>query len=79
MFEPIGGSAHEYAGSGQIHPLAAICSVQMLLEYLGERETTEKVLGAVKYVLKEKLTSLGAGKIGYSSKEVGDLVVGCLV
>jgi len=62
----------------QINPLAAICAAQMMLEYLGEDEAAERLLEANKNVVKEKLTSLDAGKMGYSTKEVGDLVVSCL-
>ncbi|MBW1732937.1 MAG: 3-isopropylmalate dehydrogenase [Deltaproteobacteria bacterium] len=75
MFEPIGGSAPKYAGLGQINPLAAVCSVQMMLDHLGEDEAASGVLGAVRRVVKERLKSLDAGKMGYSTGEVGDLVV----
>ena len=78
MFEPIGGSAPKYAGSGRINPLAAIAAVHMMLEYLGEDEAAETLLGAIKSVVKEKLTSLDAGNMGYSTDEVGDLVVSYL-
>jgi len=78
MFEPIGGSAPKYAGSGQINPLAAICAAQMMLEHFGEEEAAATLLEAIKYVVKEKLTGLDAGKMGYSTDEVGDLVAGCL-
>ncbi len=79
MFEPIGGSAPKYAGLGQINPIAAICAAQMMLEYLGEDEAAARLLEAIKNVVKEKLASLDAGKMGYSTKEVGDLVVSCLI
>ncbi len=74
MFEPIGGSAPKYAGLGKINPMAAIGAVQMMLEYLGEEEAAHIVLGAIKKVVKEDLKGLGAGKMGYSTGEVGDLV-----
>jgi len=79
MFEPIGGSAPKYAGLGQINPLAAICAAQMMLDYLGEKEAAASILKAIKYVVNEKITSLDAGKMGYSTDEVGDLVVDYLV
>jgi len=78
MFEPIGGSAPKYAGLGKINPIAAIAAAQMMLEYLGEEEAAASLLKAIKYVVNEKLTSLDAGRMGYSTKEVGDLVVSCL-
>jgi len=75
MFEPIGGSAPKYTGKGVINPLAAICAVQMMLETLGEERGAEKLEDGVKFVTANKLKSLQAGRMGYSTAEVGDLVV----
>ena len=74
MFEPIGGSAPKYTGQHVINPLAAICAGMMLLEHLGERQAAQRVEQAVMRVT-PKLKSLAAGKMGYSTSEVGDLVV----
>ncbi len=74
MFEPIGGSAPKYAGKNVINPLAAISSAAMMLDYLGEKEAADVVEAAVQAVI-PKLKSLSAGKMGYSTQEVGDLVV----
>ncbi len=74
MFEPIGGSAPKYTGQNVINPLAAIGAGQMMLDYLGETEAAAAVETAIKYVVSEKLTSLSAGKMGYGTTEVGDLV-----
>ncbi len=78
MFEPIGGSAPKYAGQGKINPLAAICAVSMMLENLGEHQAAERVEKAVMWVTANKLESLSAGRMGYSTQEVGDLVVEAL-
>ncbi len=78
MFEPIGGSAPKYAGLNKINPLAAISAAQMMLDYLGEKEAARVLLNAIKKVVKDDLKSLEAGKMGYGTKEVGDLVVGYL-
>lgn len=75
MFEPIGGSAPKYTGKNVINPLAAICSLSLLLDSLGESEAALKVEQAVVKVVKEKLETLSAGRMGYSTSEVGDLVV----
>lgn len=75
MFEPIGGSAPKYTGKGVINPLAAICALSMLLDFLGEDKAAIDVENAVKRVVKEDIKSLSAGKMGYSTQEVGDLVV----
>jgi len=74
MFEPIGGSAPKYTGQNVINPLAAIGAGQMMLDYLGETEAAVAVENAIKYVVSEKLVSLSAGKMGYGTSEVGDLV-----
>ncbi len=75
MFEPIGGSAPKYTGKNTINPLAAICALSMLLAQIGQKDAAKAVEGAVIEVVKNKLQSLGAGQMGYSTSEVGDLVV----
>ncbi len=74
MFEPIGGSAPKYTGQGIINPLASIVAGSMMLETLGEREAAEAIESAVMDVTGNKIKSLAAGKMGYSTSEVGDLV-----
>lgn len=74
MFEPIGGSAPKYTGKNVINPLAAICSLAMLLEIIGEEKAATSVEDAVIDIVKNKLTNLGAGKMGYSTSEIGDMV-----
>jgi len=75
MFEPIGGSAPKYTGKNIINPLAAICAGQMMLEQLGEKKAADLIEKSVIKVTSEKLKSLSAGKMGYSTSEVGDLAV----
>ena len=74
MFEPIGGSAPKYTGKGVINPLAAICAMQMMLETLGQEAAGAKIEESVKTVTGTKLKSLAAGRMGYSTSEVGDMV-----
>ncbi len=78
MFEPIGGSAPKYAGLNKINPMAAISAAQMMLEYLGEKEAAGALQNAIKKMVRDDLKSLEAGKMGYSTEEVGDLVAGYL-
>ena len=75
MFEPIGGSAPKYTGKNVINPLAAICALSMLLQELGETKASKMVEDSVKNVVKSKLKDVAAKKMGYSTTEVGDLVV----
>jgi 3-isopropylmalate dehydrogenase len=48
--------------------------MQMMLEWLGETKASAAVERAVVYVLSKKLTSMQAGRMGFSTSEVGDLV-----
>ena len=73
MFEPIGGSAPKYTGQDVINPLAAIEASRMMLKYLGEDEAAKAIQEAVADTT-TKLKSMSAGKMGYSTSEVGDLV-----
>lgn len=75
MFEPIGGSAPKYTGKNVINPLAAICAVGMLLQQVGESKAAGLIEASVKNVVRTKIKDLAAGKMGYSTTEVGDLVV----
>ncbi len=78
MFEPIGGSAPKYTGKNVINPLAAICAGGMMLDTLGEHKAADMIEKAVMEVTSKKLKSLSAGKMGFSTTEVGDLVVKAL-
>jgi len=75
MFEPIGGSAPKYTGLNIINPVAAIAAAQMMLEHLGETSAAALIENAIKRVVSRDLKSLSAGCMGYSTTEVGDLVV----
>ncbi|MCZ6795542.1 MAG: 3-isopropylmalate dehydrogenase [Planctomycetota bacterium] len=78
MYEPIGGSAPKYTGKGVINPLAAIVALSMLLRHsAGWEKAADQVENAVRRVVK-KVKSLSAGKMGYSTSEVGDMVVDAL-
>jgi 3-isopropylmalate dehydrogenase len=73
MFEPIGGTAPGFEGTGKINPLAAIGAAAMMLDTLGEREAARSVEAAVGKVA-GSLPSLRAGEMGSTTAEVGDNV-----
>ena len=75
MFEPIGGSAPKYTGTGKINPMAAIFSVQMMLDQMGEEKAAAMLEKACVEVISKKMKSMGAGKMGMTTSEVGDSVV----
>lgn len=75
MFEPIGGSAPKYTGKNVINPLAAICAAAMMLDNLGEAKAAQAIENTVIKLVSNDIKSLAAGKMGYSTTEIGDLVV----
>jgi 3-isopropylmalate dehydrogenase len=73
MFEPMGGSAPKYQGQNCINPLAAIASLQMMLDHLGERDGARWVEAGIVHAV-ARMDSLAAGRMGMTTSEVGDLV-----
>lgn len=73
MFEPIGGTAPGFEGTGKINPLAAIGAGAMMLRELGEPSAASAIEAAVATTAGE-LPSLRAGEMGMSTSEVGDRV-----
>jgi len=78
MFEPMGGSAPKYTGTHQINPIACISATAMLLEHTGYEKAASRVMRAIQYVTGHKMKSQAAGKMGYTTQQVGDLVVEAL-
>jgi len=74
MFEPIGGTAPSETGKGTINPLAAIGALEMLLRQLGESEAADRVDGGIRAAT-QQMKSMRAGEMGFTTTEVGDLVV----
>lgn len=74
MFEPMGGSAPKYTGLNVINPIATINAVSMLLDHEGYASAANRVMKAIQFVTGTKMKSQSAGKMGYSTSEVGDLV-----
>jgi 3-isopropylmalate dehydrogenase len=66
VFEPVHGSAPDIAGTGQADPRAAIISVAMLLEFLGETEAAARVEKAV----------AASDDVKGTTSEIGDAIAG---
>ncbi len=67
MFEPVHGSAPDIVGTGQADPTAAILSIALMLEHLGQPEaaaTVESLVGAD--------LAVRAGRPARSTDEIGD-------
>ncbi len=80
MYEPIGGSAPKYTGQNVINPIAAIASLAMLLRETGTMNGDAKLVDAGNRVdqairaTTPKMQSQSAGRMGFSTTEVGDLI-----
>jgi hypothetical protein len=70
------GAVTFFAGSRLIRRLGG--GAQMMLDFLGEAEAAKAIESAVINVTREKIKSLAAGRMGYSTSQVGDLVAAAL-
>ena len=73
MFEPIGGTAPAFTGLNQINPMAAITAAHMMVDYLGHTDISQKIESAKIRVI-QQMASMQAGKMGYSTTDIGDKV-----
>ena len=73
MFEPVHGSAPDIAGKGWANPVAAVLSVALCLDHLGEPEAAKSVEEAAVSVLPE-LGTMGGPDMGMSTGQIGDLI-----
>jgi 3-isopropylmalate dehydrogenase len=74
MFEPIGGTAPDHVGKGTINPIAAIAAAQLMLEHVGEAEAAARIDAGIRFAV-TKMASMRAAEMGFTTSEVGDLVV----
>ena len=50
----------------------------MMLDQLGQQAAAERVMSALMHVTGTKMKSQSAGKMGYTTSEIGDLVLDAL-
>jgi 3-isopropylmalate dehydrogenase len=74
MFEPIGGTAPSETGKGTINPLAAIAALMMLLRELGQDAVADRIDRGIGVAV-TKMATMRAGLMGFTTSEVGDLVI----
>ena len=70
MFEPVHGSAPDIAGRGWANPVAAVLSVAMCLDHLGETEAAAALEAAAASILPE-LKAMGGPGMGMSTAKIG--------
>jgi tartrate dehydrogenase/decarboxylase/D-malate dehydrogenase len=54
LFEPVHGSAPDIAGKGIANPIGQIWSGAMMLEHLGEKEASDRIISSIEKTLSEK-------------------------
>jgi len=84
MFEPVHGSSPDIAGQNKANPLAAIDTLALLLKETARQKSDmtlakagEQVAAAVQQVT-PKFTGKRLDRSGYSTTEVGDMVLDAL-
>ncbi|MFM8267907.1 MAG: 3-isopropylmalate dehydrogenase [Ilumatobacteraceae bacterium] len=60
MFEPVHGSAPDIVGTGRANPLAAILSAAMMLDFLGEAASAERIRRACGEPVEGSTSEIGA-------------------
>ncbi len=73
MFEPVHGSAPQFAGKNVINPIAAIATAGMMLNYLGETTAASDIENAMRETIKT-MDSMLVGQMGLTTSQVGDSV-----
>lgn len=75
VFEPVHGSAPDIAGKGIANPIATILATKMMLNYLGENKSAEKIENAVISAIENNmLTPDLQGTL--NTKQVTDYIIG---
>ncbi|MBR7195021.1 MULTISPECIES: 3-isopropylmalate dehydrogenase [unclassified Gordonia (in: high G+C Gram-positive bacteria)] len=69
MFEPVHGSAPDIAGQGKADPTAAILSVALLLQHLGDDDAAARIEKAVADDLAERSGTFSTSEIGARIRE----------
>lgn len=78
MFEPVHGSAPEFAGKNTASPLAAILAAQMMLSYLGQDAAAVAVEAAVSGALIDGEIPSALVHNGLTTAQMGEIVIGRL-
>ena len=75
LFEPVHGSAPDIAGKGIANPIAMMLSAVMMLRYLGENESGDRLDKAILTLLSEGKVLTGDLGGNATTKEVADEIV----
>ena len=78
LFEPVHGSAPDIAGKGIANPVGQIWSGAMMLEHLGEKEASDRIITSIEKTLSDKKTRTKDLSGESNTKDCGDAVLGNL-
>ena len=78
LFEPTHGSAPKYAGQYKVNPIAMILTVKLMLQWLGETETAQRIENAVAAVINEGKTRTYDMGGAAGTMDMADAVIGKL-
>ena len=73
LFEPVHGSAPQFAGKNVANPIAAILTAAMMLDYLGYGEAAKRVEAAVERAIRDGETTSDIGG-NLSTREAGETI-----
>ncbi len=74
MFEPVHGSAPDIAGKGIANPIATLWSVNMMLDFLEEKEAAERLMKAIEATTSSGILPRDLGG-GVGTSEFTDTVI----
>ena len=74
MFEPVHGSAPDIAGKGIANPIATLWSVQMMLDFLGEKSAAAVLMKSIEEVTRQGIMTRDLGGSA-STREFCDAVL----
>ncbi|MCK9579592.1 MAG: isocitrate/isopropylmalate dehydrogenase family protein [Methanoregula sp.] len=74
LFEPVHGSAPDIAGRNIANPIAAVRSVAMLLDYLGDRAGSGRIETAIRTLIAQRICTRDLGG-SHGTREFGDAII----
>ena len=79
MFEPVHGSAAKLKGQGIVNPIATIWAGALMLDAIGQQESSDLIIKAIEAVLKEGRTRTQDLDGNNTTSEMGDAIVDKLI
>lgn len=77
VFEPVHGSAPTLVGTGNANPVATFLAAAMMLDYLNEKESAERLRNAVQGCIANNESTPDLGGT-LTTSEVTERIIGCL-